>query len=387
VCYFVPLAGREKTYCTPDSFFCCSGTGVENHAKYGDSIYFHQAQKILFVNLFIASELHWREAGVNLRQETKYPNEGRTRLIFTGENPIELQIQIRHPSWATSGFTIQVNGVRQNDDSQPGSYAVVARQWKSSDTLEVEMPFSLRTEGFHDNPHRVALLYGPLVLCAATGNASINGVPYPAMVVEDGRLSTSLEPVPGKPCTFRGSSELLRFTETPNHAAVTLEPFYSMPGFRKYVVYWNLFSPPEWQTNKEQRQALQSRTIDQVRVGEKQDEDNHRMQGEKTANEGGRVAKEGGWFSWEMKVIPDQSQELHIKYCYTWSAGPFDILVDNEKLATVQLTSERNLSHTTIYRLPDKVTQAKEKVIIKFQATPRSSTANIVDCRIVKIEN
>ena len=57
--YYVPLKpGAFKTYSTPDdSFWCCVGTGMENHAKYGDTIYFHDDQS-LYVNLFIPSRTH-----------------------------------------------------------------------------------------------------------------------------------------------------------------------------------------------------------------------------------------------------------------------------------------------------------------------------------------
>ena len=71
MCYYVPLKpGAFKTYSTPDqSFWCCVGTGMENHAKYPDSIYFHDDTS-LYVNLFIASELSWRAKGLSVRQDT-----------------------------------------------------------------------------------------------------------------------------------------------------------------------------------------------------------------------------------------------------------------------------------------------------------------------------
>ena len=79
--YHIPLHGAWfMPYNTPhDSFWCCTGTGVENHAKYGDSIYWHDADG-LFVNLFIPSELTWRDKGVTLRQQTRFPAEDTTRL-------------------------------------------------------------------------------------------------------------------------------------------------------------------------------------------------------------------------------------------------------------------------------------------------------------------
>ena len=190
VVYYVPLrTGSSKVFSSPnDSFWCCAGTGMENHAKYGDSIYFHDARrrpKTLYVNLFIASELDWTEQGIKLRQETKYPREGSSRLTFTCEKPVELSLNIRHPYWAVSGIEIAVNGEKQAVSSKPGSYATISRQWKSGDTVDITMPMSLRTEGFRDNPRKLAVMYGPVVLCAEV----TPGQPLPRLSASRGRSS------------------------------------------------------------------------------------------------------------------------------------------------------------------------------------------------------
>src|SRR3974377_2231062 len=90
MCYYVPLrSGSRKQYNTPlDSFWFCTGTGVENHAKYGDSIYFHDGERKLCWNLFIASELDWKARGLKLRQETAFPDEGQSRLVFHCDSPV-----------------------------------------------------------------------------------------------------------------------------------------------------------------------------------------------------------------------------------------------------------------------------------------------------------
>ena len=123
VCYYLPLkTGVAKGFSSPnDSFWCCVGTGMENHAKYGDSIYFREGDRGLYVNLFIASELKWSERGVTVRQETKYPEEEATRLTFTCEQPVELTLHIRHPYWATAGFEVTVNGQPQPAEPEPAS--------------------------------------------------------------------------------------------------------------------------------------------------------------------------------------------------------------------------------------------------------------------------
>ncbi len=387
MCYFLPLANGPKEYCTQeDSFWCCTGTGVENHARYGDSIYFHQGQTALFANLFIASDLHWPDAGISLRQQTKYPDEGLTRFIFTCEKPVELRFNIRHPYWATTGFEIKVNGVRQADESKPGSYAVVTRSWRSGDTVELAMPFSLRTEGFRDNPRRVAVMYGPLVLCAETEAAKRNEAPYPAIIGEEDRLTSGLKPVPSKSCMFSGSSRVLRLADGEDQGA-TLEPIHTMHGNRRYVVYWNAFTPKEWQTNEAQHKALKARTVDCVLPGDEQNERDHRLQGDRTGTDGKswRHAVDGGWFSWDLKVLDAQPQELRVNYWGSDTGGrEFDISMDGQKLATLKLDNNKpGEFYEETYPIPAQMTQGKDKITVRFQAHPGKMAGGVFGCAIL----
>lgn len=169
------------------SMACCHGSAMESHAKYADSIYWHDQQGCLWVNLFIASELNWRVKGVTLRQETRFPEEGRTRLTFTCAQPTKLSVRLRRPFWAGEGFAVNVNGERQAVSAKAGDegYLELNRVWKSGDSVEITMPMTFRLEGFHDNPRRVAVMYGPLVMSAATelGNrfSVIRGGAQPAL--------------------------------------------------------------------------------------------------------------------------------------------------------------------------------------------------------------
>jgi uncharacterized protein len=174
VCYYVPLRpGAFKTYSTPDaSFWCCVGTGMENHAKYADTIYCHDTQS-LGVNLFIASELTWKDKGLTVRQETRFPEDETTRLTLKCENPVRLAIRIRHPYWANRGMTLSVNRSRTPVTTGPGSYAVVEREWRSGDTIEVRLPMNLHMESLPDDPDTVALLYGPVVLAGDLGKEAM----------------------------------------------------------------------------------------------------------------------------------------------------------------------------------------------------------------------
>jgi DUF1680 family protein len=380
--YYLPLAYAAKEYCThEDSFWCCTGTGVENHAKYGDSIYFHQGQTDLWANLFIASELHWPAARVVLRQETSYPREGRTRFVYTCKEPIGLTFHIRHPYWAATGFDIRINEAKAPDDSRPGTYATVTRTWQSGDTVDVVMPFSLRTEGFHDNPRRVAVMYGPLVLCAQCEESTRGDDPFPAMIGPEDNLTASLEPVPGIPCTFRGSAKVLRPAPA-DDAGATLEPFYTMHGNRRYVVYWNVFTPAEWQTNQAQN------LVDRVLPGNEQSERDHALRGANTQSDGSswRHAPDGGWFSWDLKVLPGQPQELRVRYCGDDTGGrEFDVLADERKLATVKLDKNQpGTFYEDTYALSVELTRGKSWLTIRFQAHPGKLAGGVFGCRILR---
>lgn len=396
MCYYVPLqSGSRKNYNTPlDSFWCCTGTGVENHAKYSDSIYFHDAGNALYVNLFIASELNWKAKGLRLRQENHYPDEAETRLLFTCARPVALNLHLRSPGWADKGIAVTVNGKPWDVDQKPGAYAVVSRTWRSGDVVEVKMPFTLRTEGFRDNPHRFALLYGPVVLCASVDA----GKPYPVVVGDAGDLLASLKPVPGRPSTFAGSSEIFRIAGEDNSASVTLEPFYKMHGDRRYVVYWDAFTPAQWQVREAgykadlvRQKALEARTVDAVNPGEEQNERDHRLQGDRTSSGdfGGRKwrhAWDGGWFSWELKVLPDQPQELSVTY-WGGDAGNrvFDILIDGAKLATQRLRGDKpDQFYDQSYSIPDSMTHGKDKVTIRFQANPGQTAGGVFGVRVLR---
>ena len=163
--YYGLMSGSTKDFRGPDSFVCCAGTGIENHSKYGDSIYFHDGVKTLYVDQFIASELNWHDAGVKLKQETNYPDESSTKLSVTAAPAAEWTLQLRHPAWAEKGFVVKVNG-QALPETKAGTYVSIQRTWKAGDQVEVAMPFALHSEGFADNPNRRAVMFGPIVLAA-----------------------------------------------------------------------------------------------------------------------------------------------------------------------------------------------------------------------------
>jgi hypothetical protein len=394
MCYYLPLrSGSNKNYSGPlDSFWCCTGTGVENHARYGESIYFHDGRGSLFVNLFIASRLDWRSRELQLRQETAYPDKPATRITLACEKPVELAVNIRRPWWATGQFEIRVNGVVQAAPSAPGSYLTVSRTWAGGDAIEVSMPFTLRTEGFRDNPRRFAFMNGPLVLAAQVEPSK----PLPVIVAGEGQTILSFQPVAGKASTFSGPASVFRIPG--DGKGVTLEPLYKIHGDRHYVVYFDAFTPAQWHTKeaeyraeRRRQEALAARTIDLVNPGEEQNERDHHLQsrqsGQGTFN--GRKWRDAanGWFSWDLKTSGHIPLELRVTYWGSDVGRVFDVLIDGKKIATQKLQDNRpNQFFDEVYRLPVEWTRDKKQVTMRFQAHAGSTAGGVFECRLMKAE-
>ena len=173
VTYFLPLlSGSHKVYSTKEnSFWCCVGSGFENHAKYGEAIYYHN-DKGIYVNLFIPSVVNWREKGLTLRQETDFPAEETTVLTIRAQNPVETTVYLRYPSWS-KGVKVFVNGKKIAVKQKPGSYIAITRLWKDGDRITADYPMCLRVETTPDNPQKGALVYGPVVLAGKRGTMII----------------------------------------------------------------------------------------------------------------------------------------------------------------------------------------------------------------------
>jgi DUF1680 family protein len=400
--------GHFKTYSRPlDSFWCCVGTGMENHTKYADTIYFRGADGSLYVNLFIASELTWKEKGIALRQETAFPDEGATRLAVSCAAPVKAVLRLRRPAWAGEGFAVAVNGQEAGVDGKPGSYVALDRTWKDGDRVEVRLPMRLRTEPLPGDPSHVAFLCGPVVLAGEMGRTGIETfdflakgqtdhvrvpTPAPPVLVGDPKdVTARVEPVAGKPLTFR-TKGLARPDD------VTLLPFFRMHR-QRYAVYWAAYDAATWDREQARRAEeekarleVERRRVDDVRIGEPQPETDHAMQGERS--EAGdhlgrrwRHATDGGWFSYRMKVLPDRPVKLSCTYWGSDIGRVFDILVDGVKVATQALDGGKpNAFFDVEYALPAEVTKGKDTVTVKFQAPPGKTAGGVFGVRVLKAE-
>lgn len=169
VAYFLPLAtGTHRVYSTPEnSFWCCVGSGFENHAKYAEQIY-AKSEDGLYVNLFIPSQLTWKEKGLTLTQTTEFPSVGNTSLAIATEQPVTTTLQIRQPAWS-SKMGIRVNGKKVNAKKTKEGYLALSRVWKDGDRVEVDFDMNLVFEPTPDNSGKGALIYGPIVMAARLG--------------------------------------------------------------------------------------------------------------------------------------------------------------------------------------------------------------------------
>lgn len=394
--------GHFKTYSTPeDSFWCCVGTGMENHSKYADTIYFHDADS-LFVNLFIASELNWREKGISLRQETKFPESDTTVLKFKTAKPATFALKIRHPAWAVDGLKISVNGKTQKIESAPESYCTLQREWRDGDTVKIQLPMKLHSEFLPGTTNEIALLYGPIVLAGELGTngmpvplarnqTDLNTVPDPTVPVFVGDAADVLahvEPVPDQPLTFH-TKNLARPDE------VTLIPFYQLHR-QRYSVYWKLLSEDDWQKHRAElaaeearRKAEEARTVDVVRPGEQQSETDHKFVGDDTQTgefNGRKYRHAGGWFSYEMKIAPEQPQELVATF---WGddagAREFDILVEGKVVATQKLNNNRPGEFFDVaYPLPDELRNGRQSISVRFAAHPGNLAGGLYGLRVLR---
>ncbi len=404
--YFLPLAsGRWKTFNKPfDSFWCCTGTGMESHAKYGKNIYFHD-QENLYVNLLIASEINWKAKGVTVRQETDFPESESTTLTVWTDSPTTFALKVHVPRWATGGTSVLLNGEKLQKNPQPSSYLTIRRSWRDGDTLKVTMSMGLHKAPHPSQPNRVALMYGPVVLAGELSGEGLNEdmiytsqnwyrypeastAEAPTLVYESGSLEDWIKPVQNRPLTFRTTGQ--------KHN-VTLTPLYDL-FYKRYVVYWPFYRKGsnayrEMLERRRARERLRQRMVDEVKVGDRQSEEAHNLQGENTSNgthrgRAWRHATDGGWFSYDLKALPDIQMTLRCTY---WGgdsgARTFDVLVDGRKLATETLDRNKpgEFFHKD-YTIPAEMTDGKRKVRVRFEAHAGNYAGGIFGCAMLKPE-
>ncbi len=253
--YFVPMnSGHFKTYCRPEgSSWCCTGTGIENPTRYNEAIYFHKTN-VLWVNLFIPSQLSWAERNLTVKLETGFPNTNTVKFTMLGAQPTNAIVRIRIPSWIAATPTVKLNGVVQPLAPPAGTYLELNRTWSNGDVVELTLPINLRVDHSMDDVSQVSLFYGPILLAGTLGT---NGMPTSDQAQDQWDYSsvpTVAAPIligdnANDPANWvQGNSNTLTFNAVAGYAGsnaaalVSLRPFFDVH-HERYAVYWNLIAP------------------------------------------------------------------------------------------------------------------------------------------------
>jgi Uncharacterized protein conserved in bacteria len=411
--YFTPARPRHyRNYSAPnEAMWCCVGTGMENHGKYGQFIYTHKGNA-LFVNLFVSSELNWREKGVTIRQETGFPYGETSRITIAGGKGT-FPVLVRYPGWVKPGeFSVRVNGKPVEIITGPGSYVSIDRKWKKGDVIDINFPMHSSVKYLPNVPKYVALMHGPILLGMKTGTEDLahliaddsrfgqyaSGAKLPLdgapILIDDhiDRIADHLKPVPGKPLHYTLDIKM------ENPIRNEIQPFFEIHDAR-YMMYWLTLSEQGYKDYldglaraEKERQELEARTVDKVQPGEQQPETDHKMEtnGSSTGNNNDvffRDARNGRFFSYLMQTggRTDLSLRLQFWGVGEWKTHEFDIFVDDELLTSVNNTGKYRISEFKYetFPIPASMLEGKDQVRVKFVAKPGKQVGEIYGVRLI----
>ena len=393
MCYFVPLRmGTQKQFSDRfNTFTCCVGTGMENHSKYVESIYYQAKNGGLYLNLFIPSVLNWKEKGVVIRQETAFPETNRSSLLFNVKTPKQFPLYIRNPKWANNGVQVLVNGKMVKPVKDETGFLVVNRRWKNNDKVDILLPMTIQTESMPDNPNRVAFLYGPVVLAGQLGKETPDPlVGTPVLLTDNHTASEWIKPVANKTLTFEMKGIGKPFDPI-------MKPFYQTYD-QHYSVYFDFFTNADWATRqstyeaeKKRQKEIEENTIDNFRIGEMQPERDHNLKAseksyvDEALGRTGREARAENYFSFEMKIKPDIANNLMLTYIGDDKGRKFDILVEGIKIATVDWAGgTTGTFYDQFYPIPADLIKDKTKITVRIEANYNRTAGRIFGCRIVQ---
>lgn len=214
---------------------CCSGTYIQAVAHIPDLIY-QATDDGVAVSMFVPSRVSWDvgEQHVVLEQRTEFPEGNESVLRILSDQPVELTVRARVPSWSQS-TTIELNGAVLTQTAEPGQWVAVRRTWLPADTLTVRFNNVLRAVPVDaQHPNRVAMAYGPLVLAQDASWTAPLSAPVPWLMVQWdsflARKEGELVFVPVAPGTGRMPTGAFR-------------PFYEFEEHQPYRVYLDLDRP------------------------------------------------------------------------------------------------------------------------------------------------
>lgn len=415
--YFTPARPRHyRNYSAPNkAMWCCVGTGMEDHGKYGQFVWTHDKgvkaeNDALYVNLFVASELNWKDRKMVIRQQTAFPY-AETSVVEVAKGKGTFILKVRKPSWCDN-FTVK--GVGFDADSyEENGFVCIKRKWKKGDQVKISMPMHAYIKPMVNVPQYVAIMYGPIMLGMKTGNEDMR-----SLIADDSRfgqyaggkklaldkapillpkhlddIAKDLKPIPGKPLHFKLA------TQMENAIEGELQPFFEIHDSR-YMMYWLALGEKDYKAytqkladEEKARQALENRTVDKVSPGEQQPETDHRMEtdnSDKGNTEGifFRDAKDGHYFSYLMQTKGETDLSLQLKFWGQdeWRTSEFDIYIDDRLMTSVNNSHRwRTTQFKTVdYAIPSELVKGKKEVRVKFVAHKGKQVGQIYGVRLVK---
>ena len=407
--YFTPMRpGHYRVYSQPQtSFWCCVGSGMENHARYGEMIYGHYGDEELYVNLFIPSTLQW--GNVNIEQQTAFPDEEATTIVINPKKKsgAEFLLHIRCPHWIedVDDARLTVNGEPQDVLVHEGYYSI-KRKWKPGDRVRMEMSPHLSAVKLPDGSPNYSFLYGPVVLAAQTGKQQQDGLfaddsrgghiaagpklplqNMPVIVDDSGDVLTHINKVDGR-LAFN-----LDCVTPEGHTTMTLVPFSRLHECR-YMVYWPVISSQEMQARKDSlereeqaRAALDAITADKVTCGEQQPESDHFVKSEKsvTGDDNDMHWRDAsGWFSYVLRTGGNAVGKVRIVFRDD-SRRDMRVWADDDELTDFADTRQSSGLTVREYNLPQS-SAGREQIVLKIGRGDKSATPRIYEVRLMKAE-
>ena len=415
--YFTSARPRHyRNYSAPnEAMWCCVGTGMEDHGKYGQFVWTHDKgvkaeDDALYVNLFVASELNWKDRKMVIRQQTAFPY-AESSVVEVAKGKGTFILKVRKPSWCEN-FTVK--GVGFDVDSyEENGFVCIKRKWKKGDQIKISMPMHAYIKPMINVPQYVAIMYGPILLGMKTGTEDMRG-----LIADDSRfgqyaggkklaldeapillpkhlddIAKDLKPIPGKPLHFKLA------TRMENVIDGELQPFFEIHDSR-YMMYWLALGENDYKAymqkladEEKARQALEARTVDKVNPGEQQPETDHNMEADVTerGNTEGvffRDARDGHFFSYLMQTKGETNLSLQLKFWGQdeWRTSEFDIYVNDKLLCSVNNSHRwRTTQFKTVdYAIPSEFVKGKKEIRVKFVAHKGKQVGQIYGVRLVK---
>lgn len=170
--YHLPLGSpRKKAFLKENDFRCCNGSTIEAFALLNSGIYYHN-DSTLWVNLYVPSELDWKEKNIRLEQSGEFPMNSSVEFSVSVKKQTAFGLNLFIPSWAKA-VDVFVNGEKQQTEITPDSYVSINRKWKNKDKVRLVFHYDFYIKTMPDDKNMIAIFYGPILLAFENGSELI----------------------------------------------------------------------------------------------------------------------------------------------------------------------------------------------------------------------